>query len=102
MIEPSWFCGSMRAGQTFRISSQEYVRPVLRTFMLLSVAGKCSTTIYTSIFIPIVLISAKFLVAAMGCGRPLDHLTTHSLNVVCITSHDVYLKTYNSIISSSG
>ena len=59
-------------------------------------------TIYTSNFIPIVLISAKFLVAAMECGRPcgrpLDHLTTHSLSVVCITSHDVYLKTYNTII----
>jgi len=48
------------------------------------------------------LISAKFLVAAMecgrSCGRPLDHLTTPSPNVVCITFHDVYLKTYNSII----
>jgi hypothetical protein len=34
----------MRAGQTFRISSKEYAQPVLRTFMLLSVAGKCPTT----------------------------------------------------------
>jgi len=34
----------MRTGQTFRISSKEYVQPVLRTFMLLSVAGECPTT----------------------------------------------------------
>lgn len=40
-IEPSWFCGRMRTGQTFRISSQEHVHPALRTFMLLWVAGGC-------------------------------------------------------------
>jgi hypothetical protein len=34
----------MRSGQTFRISSKEYVQPVLRTFMLLSVAGERPTT----------------------------------------------------------
>lgn len=44
IVEPSWFCGSMRTGQTFRISSKEYVQPVLRTFMLLLVAGECPTT----------------------------------------------------------
>jgi hypothetical protein len=43
MIEPSWFCGRMRTGQTFRIGSQEYVQPVLRTFMRLSVAGEYPT-----------------------------------------------------------
>ncbi len=34
----------MRPGQTFPIGSQEYAQPVLRTFMLLLVAGECSTT----------------------------------------------------------
>ena len=33
-------------------------------------------TIYTSNFIPIVLISAKFLVAAMECGRPSNYTFT--------------------------
>lgn len=36
----------MRPGQTFRIGTQEQEHPVLRTFMLLSVAGKCPTTIH--------------------------------------------------------
>ena len=36
----------MRPGQTFRIGTQEQAHPVLRTFMLLSVAGECPTTKY--------------------------------------------------------
>ena len=34
----------MRPGQTFRIGTQDYAQPVLRTFMLLSVAGEGPTT----------------------------------------------------------
>ena len=33
-------------GQAFRIGTQEYAQAVLRTFMLLSVAGQCPTTKY--------------------------------------------------------
>lgn len=34
----------MRPGKTFRIGTQEHAQPVLRTFMLLSVAGDSPTT----------------------------------------------------------
>ena len=34
----------MRPGKTFRIGTQEHAQPVLRTFMLLSVAGEYPTT----------------------------------------------------------
>jgi len=44
VIEPRRFSGGMQLGQTFRIGSQEYAQPVLRTFMLLSVAGDSPTT----------------------------------------------------------
>lgn len=45
-------------GQAFRIGTQEYAQAVLRTFMLLSVAGQCPTTKYKR---------ARILIRALFC-----------------------------------
>ncbi len=57
----------MRPGQTFPIGSQEYAQPVLRTFMLLLVAGECPTT---NIQTPTTLGWGFFLCAP---ARPREH-----------------------------
>jgi hypothetical protein len=43
-LNKAGFAVGCESGQTFRFGSQEYVQAVLRTFMLLSVAGECPTT----------------------------------------------------------
>jgi hypothetical protein len=60
----------MLPGQTFRIGTQEYAQPVLRTFMLLSVAGKCPTT---NIQTPTTLGWGFFLCAT---AKPREHART--------------------------